>query len=58
MRTYKSTTGYVRNKIDNSVYEVNTIYLGRYDKEDNYEDITKEEYENANRQETEQACNQ
>ena len=36
MRTFKSKTGYIKSLIDNVVYENNIIYLGIYDKEENY----------------------
>lgn len=45
MNTYNSKTGYVRNKEDNVCYKAKTIYLGIYDSSDNYEDISKEDYE-------------
>lgn len=44
MKTYVSKTGYVRRKNTEEVYEANMLYLGIYDNEDNYEDISKEEY--------------
>lgn len=45
MRTFKSKTGYIKSLKDNIIYENDTIYLGIYDKEDNYIEATKEEYE-------------
>lgn len=45
MRTFKSKTGYIKSLIDGVIYENNTIYLGIYDKEENYTEATKEEYE-------------
>lgn len=45
MRTFKSKTNYIKSLVDNVVYENNTIYLGIYDKEENYEEATKEEYD-------------
>lgn len=45
MRTFKSKTGYIKSLIDNIIYENDTIYLGIYDKEENYAEATKEEYE-------------
>ena len=36
MRTFKSKTGYIKSLIDNIIYENDTIYLGIYDKEENY----------------------
>lgn len=45
MKTYVSKTGYVRRKNTEEVYEANTLYLGIYDSEDNYEDVSKEEYD-------------
>lgn len=44
MRTFKSKTGYIKSLIDNVIYENNIIYLGIYDKEENYKEATKEEY--------------
>lgn len=45
MRTFKSKTGYIKSLIDNIIYANDTIYLGIYDKEENYDEATKEEYE-------------
>lgn len=45
MKTYVSKTGYVRRKNTEEVYEANMLYLGIYDNEDNYEDVSKEEYD-------------
>lgn len=45
MRIFKSKTGYIKSLKDNIIYENDTIYLGIYDKEDNYTEATKEEYE-------------
>lgn len=45
MRIFKSKTGYIKSLIDNIIYANDTIYLGIYDKEENYIEATKEEYE-------------
>lgn len=45
MRIFKSKTGYIKSLIDNIIYANDTIYLGVYDKEENYAEATKEEYE-------------
>ena len=45
MRTYESQTGYVRSKIDKTCFEAKVIYLGIYDKAENYEDISKAVYD-------------
>ena len=45
MRTFKSKTGYIKSLIDGVIYANDTIYLGIYDKEENYTEATKEEYE-------------
>lgn len=45
MKVFKSKTGYIKSLIDNIIYENDTIYLGIYDKEENYTEATKEEYE-------------
>lgn len=45
MRIFKSKTGYIKSLIDNTIYANDTIYLGIYDKEENYTEATKEEYE-------------
>lgn len=58
--TYTSKTGYVRCLATGEVFTAETMYLGIYDKPENYEDTTKEEYEkylketseNGDRQET------
>lgn len=44
MEKYISKTGYVRNIETNECYE-GIIFLGKFDKPENYESITKEEYE-------------
>ena len=44
MKTYQSKTGYVRRKNDKVCFEAKTIYLGIYDKAENYEDISKDTY--------------
>ena len=43
MKTYQSKTGYVK-RVDGTCYEAKTIYLGKYDKAENYEDINEKEY--------------
>lgn len=43
MKTYQSKTGYVKS-VDGTRYEAKTIYLGKYDKAENYEDINEKEY--------------
>lgn len=45
MNTYKSNTGYVKNLLTSEFFTADTIYLGIYDKAENYSDVTKEEYE-------------
>ena len=44
MEKYISNTGYVRNIETGECYE-GTIFLGKFDKAENYGSITKEEYE-------------
>lgn len=44
MKTYQSKTGYVKC-IDGTCYEAKVIYLGIYDKGNNYSDISKKEYD-------------
>ena len=43
MKTYQSKTGYVKC-VDGTCYEAKTIYLGIYDKPENYSDISHKEY--------------
>ena len=43
MKTYQSKTGYVK-RVDGTFYEAKTIYLGKYDKAENYKDISKAVY--------------
>lgn len=43
MKTYQSKTGYVKC-VDGTCYEVKIIYLGKYDKAENYQDINEKEY--------------
>ena len=43
MKTYTSKTGYVKC-IDGTCYEAKVIYLGIYDKVENYTDIPQKEY--------------
>lgn len=45
MRTYKTKTGYAKNLETSEIFQADTIYLGCFDKEENYEDATKEEYD-------------
>ena len=45
MRTFESKTGYIECKVDGVIYEASIIYLGKYDKEENYIEATKEEYD-------------
>ena len=44
MKTYQSKTGYVKC-VDGNCYEAKIIYLGIYDKAENYSDISKKEYD-------------
>ena len=44
MKTYQSKTGYVKC-VDGTCYEAKIIYLGIYDKAENYSDISKKEYD-------------
>ena len=53
MKTFKSKTGYIKSLVDNVIYENDTIYLGIYDKEDNYREATKEEYDTYMKEEEE-----
>lgn len=46
MNTYTSKTGYVKYLPTGEISIAETIYLGIYDKAENYTDATKEEYEN------------
>lgn len=57
MRTFKSKTGYIKSLVDNVIYENDTIYLGIYDKEDNYREATKEEYDTYMKEEEEKNAN-
>ena len=43
MKTYQSKTGYIK-RVDGTCYEAKTIYLGKYDKVENYEDINEKKY--------------
>lgn len=54
MRTFKSKTGYIKSLVDNVIYNNDTIYLGIYDKEDNYREATKEEYDTYMKEEEEE----
>ena len=45
MKIYKTKTGYAKNLATNEIFQAETIYLGCFDKEENYEDATKEEYD-------------
>ena len=53
MKTFKSKTGYIKSLVDNVIYENDTIYLGIYDKEENYREATKEEYDTYMKEEEE-----
>lgn len=53
MKTFKSKTGYIKSLVDNIIYENDTIYLGIYDKEENYAEATKEEYDTYMKKEEE-----
>lgn len=53
MRTFKSKTGYIKSLVDNVIYNNDTIYLGIYDKEENYREATKEEYDTYMKEEEE-----
>ena len=44
MKIYESKTGYVRRITDGTCSEAKTIYLGKIDKAENYEDTTKAVY--------------
>lgn len=44
MEVYKSKTGFVKCKVDNVIYKSENIYLGIYDKLENYEDCSEEDY--------------
>ena len=44
MKIYYSETGYVKNIIDNIIYQTTTIYLGVYDSLNNYVDVSEDEY--------------
>ena len=57
MRTFKSKTGYIKSLVDNVIYENDTIYLGIYDKEENYIEATKEEYDTYMKEEEEKHAN-
>ena len=54
MKTFKSKTGYIKSLVDNVIYENDTIYLGIYDKEENYREATKEEYDTYMKEEEEE----
>ena len=56
MKTFKSKTGYIKSLVDNVIYENDTIYLGIYDKEENYREATKEEYDTYMKEEEEKIC--
>ena len=57
MRIFKSKTGYIKSLKDNIIYENDTIYLGIYDKEENYTEATKEEYKEYVKMEEEKHAN-
>jgi hypothetical protein len=44
MKAYYSKTGYVKNIIENVIYQTHIIYLGIHDSLDNYVDVTEKEY--------------
>lgn len=45
MITYTSKTGYIKRIATGEIYVAEVLYLGKFDKEENYADSTKEEYE-------------
>ena len=45
IHTFKSETGYIRNKATKEVYMAHTIYLGIHDTADNYEEATEADYD-------------
>lgn len=44
MKIYYSETGYVKNIINNTIYQTTVVYLGIYDSLNNYVDVSEEEY--------------
>ena len=45
IKTYESKTGYVRRIATKECFEAKTIYLGKFDKAENYEDVSKAVYD-------------
>jgi len=45
MNTYTSVTGYIKRLETDEIFVGETIYLGIYDKAENYADVSKEDYE-------------
>lgn len=45
MDKFTTKTGYAKRISDGSVFEAETIYLGKYDSLDDYAEATKEEFE-------------
>lgn len=45
MNTYTSVTGYIKRIETGEIFVGETIYLGIYDKAENYADVAKEDYE-------------
>lgn len=46
MKTYNSKTGFIKRISTGECYESKILYLGIYDSEENYSDITEDEYLN------------
>lgn len=44
-RELKSSTGYIKHIESGVVYPNSSIFLGKYDKEENYEEANKKDYE-------------
>ena len=45
INTFKSETGYIRDKLSNAVYADHVVYLSVYDTVDNFEEATKADYD-------------
>ena len=45
INTFKSETGYIRDKLSNDVYAAHVVYLSVYDTVDNFEEATKADYD-------------
>lgn len=45
INTFKSETGYIRDKLSNAVYAAHVVYLSVYDTVDNFEEATKADYD-------------